>query len=236
MNYTWDYLIKALHRGYEPIQIDFIPATYFSPYMELSFTDINNTEIHTTTEINPYYRDTYTAIFKYILAPELQDGKAVRMQFFDILTHLLFETDRYQGMSHREYYIRFVIQELQNGICGDKVARQIKSFTIAEKIIVANGLLSLYRTGENMFVLQRVLKCVFTNSLLFANTREHNDLFFYLQTSFSEIKQNKIDCIITLFMPFRFRYEIYWEKIFGIQEIDIYMEQENLLEYEREMR
>lgn len=231
MNYTWDYLIRSLHKGVQPEQVNFIRATDCSPYMELSFHEINFSGVDYETEINAYYRDSYTSIFKHLYDPELHDGEELRAQFFDILVHLLFETDRYQGMSRREYYIRFLIRELKAGIYGNMAAKQMESFSLLEQIIVANGLLSLFRTGENMVVLRRVVRQIFTDSIIYANTREANDLFFFLRTQKTVKKQDKIDLIVTLFMPLRFRHEVYWEKIFGVQSLSAYMRQEDFVQY-----
>lgn len=231
MNYIWDYLIKSLNKGTEPESIDFKKAEDYSPYMELAFHDINFTDIAEPTEVNPWYRDTYTAMFKYIFAPDLYDASELRDQFFDILLHLLFEVDRYQGMSHREYYIRFVIREIKAGLYGQGVARKFVAFPLSEQIKMANGLLSLHRTGESMYVLRKVLLEIFPDALLFSNTRESNDLFFWLRTDKTEVKQDKIDVIVELFKPFRFEHEIYWDPIFGVQEYGAYMYQEEFLQF-----
>lgn len=231
MNYIWDYLIIGIHRDYNPLEIDFKRAIYCSPYMELSFSDINNRFILNPTEVNPFYRDTYTTMFKYFFEPDFNESKEVIEQLFDIYIHLLFETDRYQGMSRREYYIRFLINDLKNGVYGQKAKKQIYSFNISQQIIIANGLLSLYRTGESVFVLKKILLSIFKSAILYANTREKNELYFYLRVPYSEKDNDKIECIINLFMPFRFSYEIYWDKIFGINELDAYMVQENMVQF-----
>lgn len=232
MNYTWDYLIKSLRKGVEPTAINLYKAEDCSPYMELSFHDINFSDVDYDTEVNVYYRDTYTAIFKHLFDPELRDGEEIRRQLTDVLLHLLFETDRYQGMSRREYYIRFLIQEMKDGVCGEDVAKKIGSFSFMEQIVVANGLLSLYRTGENMVVLRRVLQGVFKDSFLFANTRERNELYFYLRTKETPENLDKVECIAALFMPLRFRYKVYWERIFAVQEMDVFMKQGDFLQFE----
>lgn len=232
MNYIWDYLIKSLRKGVEPDKINLYKAEDCSPYMEMSFHDINFSDVDLDTEVNVYYRDTYTAIFKHLFDPELGDGQEIRRQLTDVLLHLLFETDRYQGMSRREYYIRFLIQEMRDGVCGEDVARWIRAFSFPEQIIVSNGILSLYRTGENMVVLRRVLQGVFRDSFLFANTREKNELYFYLRTNETPENQDKIACIINLFMPLRFQYKVYWEEIFGVQNMDVFMVQGEFLQFE----
>lgn len=231
MNYTWDYLIHSIHKNVYPAEINLYKAEDYSPYMELSFHDINFHGVDTNTEINVYYRDSYTAIFKYLFEPDLNEAPELRKHFTDILLHLLFETDRFQGMSRREYYIRFLIKELQNDVYGQEVVEQFKNFTFMEQIAVANGLLSLYRTGENMAVLRRVTKDIFPNSFLFGNTRERNELYFYLRTEETSENWNKIRCIITLFMPFRFAEDIYWEDIFGVQDMEVFMKQGEFLQF-----
>jgi len=67
MNYIWDHAIKALQQGVDQDDIFYRYGQPFSPYMELSFIDINETKPQIEVEINPYYR--YYSIFKELFEP-----------------------------------------------------------------------------------------------------------------------------------------------------------------------
>ena len=80
-------------------------------------------------------------------------------------------------------------------------------------------------------ILRRLVRSIFKSAIIYTNTREKNELYFYLMTPYTKQDDDKIMCIIGLFMPFRFSFEVYWDKIFGVHDIDAYMVQENMIQF-----
>ena len=116
MNYIWELAIKALEQGIEPIDIYYKFGRPFSGYMELSFNELNETNVLPVIEINPYYR--YYSIFKELFEPNVTENPEIIEVVHDLAIHHLSDIDVLQGMNKREYHIRFVVSDLNNGVFG----------------------------------------------------------------------------------------------------------------------
>jgi len=225
MNYIWDHAIKALQRGIDQDDIVYKCGEPFSPYMELSFIDINETNPQLEVEINPYYR--YYSVFKELLEPNFVNAENDKAgiadsvgntidTLLDINVHHLKDIDVLMGMCRREYYIRFVIKDMHNGHFGAYIQKNIGALTREEQKIVANNLLSLFETGECIHLLKDTIRRIFTNAYVFSNAEEKDEIVFYLRTEETDEKWAKIEVIKHLFLPFKCNILIYWEQIFGL--------------------
>ena len=94
MNYVWDVIILARQLGVEIKKINFVEAKSYSPYMELSYKDINSTIIEGDIEVNPYYR--FYEIFKDLFNINNSEEVELRETLFDILMHFLSRIDTYE--------------------------------------------------------------------------------------------------------------------------------------------
>ncbi|GIO01000.1 hypothetical protein J5TS2_16680 [Brevibacillus halotolerans] len=218
MNYIWDLLIKAERSGIEKKRVQFALAKVFSPYMELSLENLNAKEVDQIVEINPYYR--FYEIFRDLFDPNIETDVELRNSLFDVLIHFLAEIDLMQGMNKREYYIRFLQQDLETGVFGRSVEDNIHLFTKEEREMIASNLLRLYETGEAVYLLKDTTKKVFTRSTIYANCEEKDELLFYIGQPETPIARAKIELIKDLFLPVRFSTELYWSYHFGIMEVE----------------
>ena len=214
MNYIWDHAIKALQQGIDQDNIFYKYGQPFSPYMELSFTDMNETKPHLEVEINPYYR--YYSIFKELLEPNLDENEETVEAMLDTTIHHLKDIDVLMGMCRREYYIRFVIKDMHNGYFGSYIQKNIEALTQEEQKIVANNLLSLFETGECIYLLKETIRRIFKSAYVFSNAEEKDEIVFFLRTNETDEKWAKIEVIKYLFLPFKCNILIYWEHIFGL--------------------
>jgi len=214
MNYIWEHAIIALQQGIDQDSIYYSFGRPFSPYMELSFVDINETKPLTEVEINPYYR--YYAVFKELLEPNLGENEEIIQAMLDTTTHHLKDIDVLMGMCRREYYIRFVIRDMHAGHFGHYIQRNIGVLTHEEQKIVSNNILTLFETAECIYLLKETIKKVFTNAYVFSNAEEKDEIVFFLRTNETDEKWAKIEVIKYLFLPFKCNILIYWEQIFGV--------------------
>lgn len=214
MNYIWELVIRAIEQDIKPGEIFYKYGMPFSPYMELSFVDINETNALKEVEINPYYR--YYSIFKELFEPNLKENEELIATLHDNLIHHLKDIDVFMGMCKREYHINFIIKDMKNGYFGDYVGKNIEVFSLKEKKILANNILYLYETGENIFLLKETVKKIFENSYILSNTKEKDEVVFFLRTNETDVKRLKIDIIKHIFLPFKFNILVYWELIFGV--------------------
>lgn len=78
--------------------------------MELSPQLLNSQVIVQHVEVNPYHR--YFTIFKDLFHPDHTTDEVFRDALLDITLHFLAEIDRMQGMNKKEYYIRFMLRDI----------------------------------------------------------------------------------------------------------------------------
>jgi len=216
MNYIWELSIRALNKGIDPDLITYICQDNFSPYMELSFPDINESDTPLLVEINPYYR--YHSIFKLLLDPDLEFRDIIDM-LLDLTIHHLCDIDVHMGMNRREYHINFIINDLKRGYYGHYIQDNLSIFEQNELVIVANCLIALHMMGEGVFLLKESVRQIFKGSYIFSNAEERDEIVFYLKTNKTDAKEQKIELLQYLFAPFKCTCEIYWERIFGILDV-----------------
>nr|WP_106780327.1 iron-dependent peroxidase [Lysinibacillus timonensis] len=218
MNYIWDLVIKAENDGFDKKDLYFKPATVYSPYLELSYENLNTQLIEFDVEINPYYR--FHSIFHQLLDINTTGNEELKSTLFDIVTHLLAEIDVMQGMNKREFYIRFLIEDIESGAFGDEVQNQFFYFTRLEKEQIAINLLRLYETGEAVYLLKDTVSKMFPKSICYANCNESDELLIYIGQKETEKAWAKIQLILNLFLPVFFQVDIYWEAHFGIIDVE----------------
>lgn len=229
MNYIWEVAIKAKEQGFDPDRIFYKYGKPFSPYMELSFEDINETNILFDIEINPYYR--YYEIFKKLFEPNVAEREDLIEVIHDLAIHHLKDIDVLMGMNKREYHINFIIQEMYLGFLGDYIKEKIHLFTRIEQKIMANNILNLHRTGECIHLLKNTVSCIFTSSYIFSNAVEKDEIIFFLRTKETKEKVEKIEVIKYLFLPFKCNVEVYWEYIFGVMGVEELMKLDQIMNY-----
>ncbi|MFF2484388.1 iron-dependent peroxidase [Paenibacillus sp. NPDC058071] len=215
LNYVWDLTIKAERTGREKKTMYFVPAKVYSPYMELSLVDLNAVRIEREIEVNPYYR--FYDIFRDMFTPDNEEYAELRAALFDIMMHFLTDIDRMQGMNRREYYIRFVLKDMEDGLFGEDVRRGLALFDREEREIIAANVLRLYETGEAVYLLKDTMRKLFRRSTIYVNCEEKDELVFYVGQKESPETKARIELVRSIFLPIRFDTEIYWEYHFGIQ-------------------
>ncbi|MCW3791443.1 iron-dependent peroxidase [Paenibacillus sp. LS1] len=229
MNYIWDIMLQAQANNIDQGSIKYIPATTYSPYMELSLENLNVTEIEQTVEVNPYYR--FYSIFKELFLPDNEEVYELRENLFDIMVHFLGEMDLYQGMNKREFYIRFLSRDIKNGAYGEQVANSFHSLDREERDVICEKLLMVYETGETIHFMKQTMNRIFKRSIIYANCEEKNELLIYMGQEETTFARSKVDLIMNLFLPLHFSIEFYWKHHFGIMEEETTMRIEAIALY-----
>jgi len=214
VNYIWDLMIKAQDNGIEPQQIHFRPARNYSPYMELSLYDLNATTVDTYVELNPYYR--FEQLFGSWFHPDLEEDEEFRHALFDIIVHFLAQMDMYQGMTRREYHIRFILRDIEEGVFGEAAVHQLALLSREEREQLGEQLLRLYETGEPLALLRRTLRDWFPRSLIYVNREEKEELMIYIGKQDTPPNRAKVELLLTLFLPVHFEVRLYWTHHFGL--------------------
>ncbi|MGM0509120.1 MAG: iron-dependent peroxidase [Fusobacteriota bacterium] len=214
MNYTWEALIKNENIGRDSKDISFIFSDSFSPYIEVNLEEINNKDLPSEIEVNPYVR--YYSIFKNLFNPNNIKNKEARGALFDLGIHVLSRLDRYQGMSKKEFFRKKIIFELENGEFGNEIQNYMKFMNAAEKNDIAENVYKFYKNGNGIYYFQKSVQDVFKSSSFYFNNEKRDEILIYVNNSEIRKNKNKFECIKKLFLPIGFEVEVYWKSHFGI--------------------
>ncbi|TYQ16929.1 UNVERIFIED_CONTAM: hypothetical protein Cloal_3510 [Acetivibrio alkalicellulosi] len=229
MNYAWDMIIIARQLGIDLKKINFVVAKSYSPYMELSNTEINSQDIEGDVEVNPYYR--FYEIFKNMFNVNDTENMEFKKYLFDVTMHFLTKIDTFEGMNKKEYYKRFILTDIDNEMFGGKLKEKLKLFSVNEQDVLAHNIIRLYITGEMLYLFKDTIRKIFKNSIVYVNYEAKDELLFYISHKKTTINEAKIELIKEVFLPIKFRTEIYWNQHFGIIDVEETMEIDNLALY-----
>ena len=117
MQYIWEVVLAAEKNGIREADLRYEVAEVRSPYLEVSFCDLNTQTVEqTVVEVNPFYR--FFDIFSEILDINQKEYEKTREIFVDTVFHYLALTDLRMGMSKKDYYLKFLAEELESGQFG----------------------------------------------------------------------------------------------------------------------
>lgn len=216
MNYIWDILLKADKENIPREEIQFILANVCSPYMEISFIDLNTNSLpeDKVIEVNPYYR--FYDIFKDLFDINIDESRQLREVLFDIVLHYLGKLDLNQGISKQEFYKNFLMRDIENGVFGEELRVNIKLFKKEEIDYILTNLIALYKTGASLHLFNKVLNKVFKNNRVYINQDNPKEMYIYLGKHKTHELNKKIETIINVFLPINTNAFIYWDHHFGI--------------------
>ncbi|WP_411680955.1 hypothetical protein [Clostridium thailandense] len=218
MNYVWDLVIKAKALGIPKEKLKFSAAETYSPYMELSNAYINSKLIEEEVELNPYYR--FYEIFKDMFSLDNEENLEVRNTLFDILIHFLTDMDLKQGMNKKEYYIKFILQDIKKDVFGKIPKEDLEFFNEAEQDMLAGNILRLYITGQSLYLLKDSIRKLFKHSMIYVNCEEKDELLFYIGEEKKDEKLAKLEFVKEIFLPIKFNTKTYWKNHFGVIDVN----------------
>ena len=222
MNFIWDIVLNAKSHGTEEEELFFRPAKESSPWYEQSFPILNEDRAEgPEIEYNPLYR--FDALFHDLLREDLDESPEFQAQLFDAVSHLLVQTALHHGLSKREYYIRRLLKELEEGEYGPAVAQHIHSIAPEKRERLAALVLTQLQTGSNLLLFRRAVFVLFPNALLYQERTDLKRILLYVGAPKTEMLEQSVQLIETLFLPVCFRLRTFWSHHFGVVGVDAVM-------------
>lgn len=128
-------MLAAEKNGIREADLQYEVPEVRSPYLEVSFYDLNTQTVEqTAVEVNPFYR--FFDIFSGVLDINQKEYGKTKEIFVDAVFHYLALTDLRMGMSRKDYYFKFLVEELESGQFGRKAKAAIQLFSSYEKNIL----------------------------------------------------------------------------------------------------
>ncbi len=216
MNYLWEILIQAKKQGIEEKRIRFLPARSYSPYMELSETFLNTTELEEPYEvqINPCYR--FQDIFGRMFHPDRQEYMGMKESLFQLIMHQLGENDIRAGMTREEYYKKLLARMYEEKEQGEVMTSAFSNFRDKEREILLEGILTLYREGESLKLFEYIMKALIPVSIVYENNDRPLEILIFIGKKRTENLVQKVGFLTEHFLGIKYHAEIYYEYHFGI--------------------
>lgn len=220
MNYIWEMLLKADKQNIPRGDIKFTHAKTCSPYMEISLNELNFNSLpeNNIIEVNECYR--FYEIFKDLFNINVEESEELREVLLDILLHYLGELDLRIGLCKIEFYKKFLLKDILNSVFGENLSKDILCFEKEELDVLLNGFITLYRAGISLQLFKKVLRKIFTNSVIYISKERPKNIYIYLDEEEDKKLKRKIDVIVETFLPINMKPLIYWDKHFGIIGLD----------------
>lgn len=219
MNYVWETLLAAEDSGIAREELRFLPAREPSPYVEVSFADLNTVSPETAQiEVNPLYR--FSNIFSEIFAPDVQGYQDTRRIFLDVVMHYMAETDLLSGLHRQEFFFWFLREEMRNGAFGKKASEALALFDVKEQRSIITSLMGLYRSAHYKELFTGLIKELYENAIVYEGRDKAETMFIYIGRKETETERKKIRFLADTFLPLNEEVEIFYDKHFGILDVE----------------
>lgn len=229
MNYFWEVALIADDCGVPRESLRLRPAKSYSPYIEASFVDLNQTSVQNegTIEGNPLLR--FTPVFSRILDINTLGLEKTRELFFDVVMQYMIQLDLRQGLCHEEYYLRFILQDFMQGACGVKYMDVLDQFDHVQIRQLLCSCLQLFHCGYSLSIFRRAIRAAYPDSLVYSSNDAPRELLIYIGMKDTEIERKKVQFLLDVYLPINYKTYLFWEHHFGIVDVDVTMELDEMV-------
>lgn len=229
MNYIWEVILKAREQKIKDEEINFIHAKEYCAYLELAFDILNEEYIekNKSIEINPYLR--FNNIFNEFNQIKDDKNHFDKEKFFNEIIHILAKEDLKKGINKKELYKKFILDDINNSCFGSEIKETFNKLNIKEREYILNGLLTLYRTGDSLTLLCKLIRKLFSKSIIYRSNDNPKLLLIYIGIKQTPYVASKINLVLDLFMCVEYEVVVYWDKHFGILGINETMHIDELI-------
>ena len=215
MQYIWEVVLAAEKNGIREADLQYEVPEVRSPYLEVSFYDLNTQTVEqTAVEVNPFYR--FFDIFSGVLDINQKEYKKTKEIFVDAVFHYLALTDLRMGMSRKDYYFKFLVEELESGQFGRKAKAAIQLFSSYEKKYIVLALMDVISSRNY----REIFKWLFQDSIIYKSMDCANELYIYVGSAETQEERERVQFLLDTFLPIGMRTEVFYLEHFGILDME----------------
>ncbi len=219
MNYAWEAALAADQAGVSRETVRYVPVWMGSPYTEVVLENINTGSLEQPeVEVNPLYR--FSKVFSSLFDPDREGYEKTREIFFDIFMQYMVQLDLRQGLSRQEYILRFFLEDLLDGTCGEEAALAVGEFEKDELRPLLEQIRKLYYCGSSIYLFRQIMRRLYPDSLVYASNDTQGQILVYVGVKESEKDQKRLIFLQEMFLPIYDQVYLFWEHHFGIMDVD----------------
>ncbi|MBO5030502.1 MAG: hypothetical protein J6D08_01245 [Lachnospiraceae bacterium] len=219
MQYIWEAVLAAKRSGIKEADLQYQEAKIRSPYLEVSFCDLN-TEIveQTVVEVNPFYR--FFDIFSGILDINQKEYEKTKKLFVDAVFHYLALTDLRMGMSKKDYYFKFLTEELESGQFGRKAKAAMQLFSSYEKRYIVLAMMDCASSRNYLEIFKWLFREIYKASIIYTGMDCANELYIYVGSAETQKEKERVQFLLDTFLPIGMRTEVFYSEHFGVLDME----------------
>ena len=219
MQYIWEVVLAAEKNGIREADLRYEVAEVRSPYLEVSFCDLNTQTVEqTVVEVNPFYR--FFDIFSGVLDINQKEYEKTKEIFVDAVFHYLALTDLRMGMSRKDYYFKFLVDELECGQFGSKAKAAIQLFSSYEKKYIVLALMDVISSRNYREIFKWLFQEIYQDSIIYKSMDCANELYIYVGSAETQEERKRVQFLLDTFLPIGVRTEVFYQEHFGILEVE----------------
>lgn len=219
MQYIWEVVLAAEKNGIREADLRYEVAEVRSPYLEVSFCDLNTQTVEqTVVEVNPFYR--FFDIFSGVLDINQKEYEKTKEIFVDAVFHYLALTDLRMGMSRKDYYFKFLVEELESRQFGRKAKAAIQLFSSYEKKYIVLALMDVISSRNYREIFKWLFQEIYQDSIIYKSMDCANELYIYVGSAETQEERKRVQFLLDTFLPIGVRTEVFYQEHFGILEIE----------------
>ena len=219
MNYIWETVLQAEKDNKKRDELHFVDAVNPSPYMEVSFVDLNlKAPEEEIIEVNPLYR--LQDVFGELFDKNIEGMLRTRELFFDVCLHYIAQLDLREGISKEDYYYEALNQDIVQGRYGMHTKEDFQFFEKKEQKIVLRFYLQLLKTRNYQEIFKKVIVALYPCAYVYESNETDDELLVYLVVTETIEEERRVTFLKDMFLPLRERVHFFYEHHFGIIGVD----------------
>lgn len=168
--------------------------------------------------MNPFYR--FFDIFSGVLDINQKEYGKTKEIFVDAVFHYLALTDLRMGMSRKDYYFKFLVEELESGQFGGKAKAAIQLFSSYEKKYIVLALMDVVSSRNYREIFKWLFQEIYQDSIIYKSMDCANELYIYVGSAETQEERKRVQFLLDTFLPIGVRTEVFYLEHFGILEIE----------------
>lgn len=219
MQYIWEVVLAAEKNGIREADLQYEVPEVRSPYLEVSFYDLNTQTVEqTAVEVNPFYR--FFDIFSGVLDINQKEYGKTKEIFVDAVFHYLALTDLRMGMSRKDYYFKFLVEELESGQFWRKAKAAIQLFSSYEKKYIVLALMDVISSRNYREIFKWLFQEIYQDSIIYKSMDCANELYIYVGSAETQEERKRVQFLLDTFLPIGMRTEVFYLEHFGILDME----------------
>jgi len=208
MDHIWEALLDGTK------DIFFQQSKIFSPYYETSPDNLIGTDNgKSVVSFNSLYR--FEKIFAPFFSEEAQDGEW-KEYLFDILVHVLSNIDLKEGFTRKEYQIRHIMTQINEGYFGSVAKGKYVFLSKRNQYTLAQYVFEQQYMGASVTLFGKAIIQLLDTGVIYKNKVLPKTLLLYVGSEKTTDYEIIVNLAERFFLPLDYTLRVFWNTHFAL--------------------